>query len=218
MYSTALLAPCGSSAMPGSRDDPSHGEAGASQRSIDTLPARPIQERGRPGRRACFCLIAKATNSSSRGSGSSHAPTSCLCSGCSGSGTVALPWVIAASTSPTSLGTPTFVRRQARSAVSGSACGTVCGLRIVMVSAQRAAVLGGFAALRMMRRFEDAIRDGDPVIVRLHNTPPLGDVGNALVDARLLKLMLAADGRLGRMLRAHGVDEATVDAAPRPPA
>jgi ATP-dependent Clp protease ATP-binding subunit ClpA len=67
-------------------------------------------------------------------------------------------------------------------------------------------------------RFEDAIRDGHPVMVRLHNTPPLGDVGNALVDARLLKLMLAADGRLGRMLRAHGVDEATVDAALKPPA
>jgi hypothetical protein len=30
------------------------------------------------------------------------------------------PWVIAASPSPTSLGTPTFVRRQAWSAVSGS--------------------------------------------------------------------------------------------------
>jgi hypothetical protein len=67
-------------------------------------------------------------------------------------------------------------------------------------------------------RFEDAIRDGHPAMVRLHNTPPLGDVGNALVDARLLKLMLAADGRLGRMLRAHGVDEATVDAALKPPA
>jgi ATP-dependent Clp protease ATP-binding subunit ClpA len=67
-------------------------------------------------------------------------------------------------------------------------------------------------------RFEDAIRDGHPVMVRLHKTPPLGDVGNALVDARLLKLMLAADGRLGRMLRAHGVDEATVDAALKPPA
>ena len=31
-----------------------------------------------------FCLIANATGSSSRGSGSSHAPTSCLCSGRSG--------------------------------------------------------------------------------------------------------------------------------------
>src|SRR5829696_4173088 len=72
------------------------------------------------GTRCWYCLEAKATGSSSRGSGSSHAPTSCLCRG---SGTVALPWVIAASTSPTSLETPTFVRRQARSAVSGSACG-----------------------------------------------------------------------------------------------
>src|SRR3954447_11028856 len=54
------------------------------------------------------------------GSEGSHAPTSCLCSGCSGSGTVALPWVTAARASPTSLGTQTFVRRQRRSAVSGS--------------------------------------------------------------------------------------------------
>jgi hypothetical protein len=43
-----------------------------------------------------------------------------------------------------------------------------------------------------------------PVMVRLHDAPPLGDVGNARVDARLLNVMLAADGRMARMLRAHG--------------
>jgi hypothetical protein len=66
-------------------------------------------------------------------------------------------------------------------------------------------------------RFEDAIRDGRPVMVRLHNAPPLGDIGHPLVDARLLRVMLAADGRVARMLRAHGVDEAALDAALEPP-
>ncbi len=66
-------------------------------------------------------------------------------------------------------------------------------------------------------RFDDAIREGHPVVVRLHSAPPLGDIGNALVDARLLKLMLAADGRVARMLRAHGVDESAVDAVFEPP-
>lgn len=67
-------------------------------------------------------------------------------------------------------------------------------------------------------RFEDALRDGHPVMVRLHSAPPLGDIGNALVDARLLKLILAADGRIASMLRAHGVGESAVDAALKPPA
>jgi hypothetical protein len=66
-------------------------------------------------------------------------------------------------------------------------------------------------------RFEDAIREGHPVLVRLHSAPPLGDIGNALVDARLLKLMLAADGRVARMLRGHGVDEFAVEAVFEPP-
>lgn len=42
---------------------------------------------------------------------------------------------------------------------------------------------------------EHAIRDGHPVMVRLHNGPPLGDVGHPLVDARQSKVMLTADGR-----------------------
>ena len=84
------------------------------RRAGPNLTASPTHSPAPAGLSRQPSLDAKATGSSSRGSGSSHAPTSCLCSGCSGSGTVALPWVIEASTSPTSLGTPTFVRRQAR--------------------------------------------------------------------------------------------------------
>ncbi len=36
-------------------------------------------------------------------------------------------------------------------------------------------------------------------------------------DARLLRLMLAGDSPAGRLLRAHGIDEAAVDAALGPP-
>src|SRR4051794_28128132 len=80
-----------------------------------------------------------------------------------------------------------------------------------------AATVGGSVAALEEGRFEDALRDGHPVPVRLHNAPPLGDLGHPRVDARLLKLVLAADGRLGRVLRDHGVDERAVDAALDPP-
>lgn len=67
------------------------------------------------------------------------------------------------------------------------------------------------------RRFEDAVRDGHPVMVRLHDAPPLGDIGAPDVDARLLRVILAAGGRLARMLHEHGVDEAAIDAALKRP-
>ena len=62
-------------------------------------------------------------------------------------------------------------------------------------------------------RFEDAVREGHPVMVRLHDAPPLGDIGSPQVDARLLRIIIAADGRLARLLHAHGITEAAIDAA-----
>jgi hypothetical protein len=52
-----------------------------------------------------------------------------------------------------------------------------------------------------------------PVTVSLGHAGLTGDVGHARVDAGLLTLMLIADGRSARLLRAHGVDEAPIRAA-----
>jgi ATP-dependent Clp protease ATP-binding subunit ClpA len=63
---------------------------------------------------------------------------------------------------------------------------------------------------RSSRAPEDALqalREGFPVIVRLGEGLPLGDLGNPRVDARLLRAMLVADGRAAALLREHGVDE-----------
>jgi hypothetical protein len=46
------------------------------------------------GRRACICLIATATAPELPPIGSSHAPTSCLCTGCNGPDQVALLLVV----------------------------------------------------------------------------------------------------------------------------
>lgn len=58
---------------------------------------------------------------------------------------------------------------------------------------------------------EQRLRDGDAVSVTLGADPlPIGDLGHPGVDARLLSLMLVGDTRAGRLLRAHGIDDAAV--------
>ena len=47
----------------------------------------------------------------------------------------------------------------------------------------------------------------------LGSDAPMGDLGNPLVDGRLLLLILASDSYVGRLLRDHGLDEAAVRAA-----
>jgi ATP-dependent Clp protease ATP-binding subunit ClpA len=64
------------------------------------------------------------------------------------------------------------------------------------------------------------LRDGHPVTVTLgEDAFPLGDLGNANVDARLLDLLLVNDTAAARLLRAHGIDEARLRDAlgPQPP-
>lgn len=63
-----------------SRERPSPvAKAEASARLERAIACSPEEPSARVARGCCSCLIAKATGSSSRGSGSSHAPTSCLC-------------------------------------------------------------------------------------------------------------------------------------------
>ncbi len=58
------------------------------------------------------------------------------------------------------------------------------------------------------------LRDGAPVGVTLgQDAFPLGDIGHPHVDARLLGLMLVGDTRAAHLLRAHGIDEAAIEAA-----
>jgi hypothetical protein len=60
----------------------------------------------------------------------------------------------------------------------------------------------------------EELRDGHPVTVRLgQHALPIGDLGHPRVDARLLGLMLVGDTPVARLLRAHGIDEAAIDAA-----
>jgi len=59
----------------------------------------------------------------------------------------------------------------------------------------------------------EALREGHPVPVTLGSDAPMGDLGNPLVDGRLLLLILASDSYVGRLLRDHGLDEAAVRAA-----
>jgi ATP-dependent Clp protease ATP-binding subunit ClpC len=64
---------------------------------------------------------------------------------------------------------------------------------------------------------EQDMRDGHAVTVTLgQDAFPLGDLGHPHVDARLLGLMLARDTAGGRLLLAHGIDAAAIDAALRP--
>jgi ATP-dependent Clp protease ATP-binding subunit ClpC len=60
---------------------------------------------------------------------------------------------------------------------------------------------------------ERALAEGDAVMVTLNRDLPLGDIGNFRVDARLLLLMLAADGPAARLLRAHGIHGSVIQAA-----
>ena len=52
-----------------------------------------------------------------------------------------------------------------------------------------------------------ALREGHPVTVTLGGGLPLGDLGNARTDSRVLLAMLVAGGRAARLLRDHGIDE-----------
>lgn len=53
---------------------------------------------------------------------------------------------------------------------------------------------------------------GPPIMVRLDDAL-LGDLGNARVDARLLRAMLLRDGRVAEWLRGLGVDADAVESA-----
>ena len=59
-----------------------------------------------------------------------------------------------------------------------------------------------------------ALREGHALPVRIGtDAHPLGDLGHPHVDGALLELMLAADTRTARLLRAHGIDEQRVRAS-----
>lgn len=62
-------------------------------------------------------------------------------------------------------------------------------------------------------RARRAFEAGDPVMLTLDRGLPLGDVGNPRVDAQMLLIMLAADGKVAAFLREHGLDEAAIRAA-----
>lgn len=53
---------------------------------------------------------------------------------------------------------------------------------------------------------------GPPIVVMLDDLG-LGDLGNAVVDARLLQAILLRDGTVARWLRSVGVDLGSVEAA-----
>jgi ATP-dependent Clp protease ATP-binding subunit ClpC len=77
----------------------------------------------------------------------------------------------------------------------------------------------GLAAPAADADHAEDLRDGHPISVTLgQDTFPIGDLGSARTDARLLALLLAGDTPAARLLRAHGIDEAAVDAALRPDA
>ena len=61
-------------------------------------------------------------------------------------------------------------------------------------------------------RGPDPADPGPPVEVRLDKLL-LGDLGNARVDARLLRAIIARDGKVATWLRTRGVDAGAVDAA-----
>ena len=63
---------------------------------------------------------------------------------------------------------------------------------------------------------ESALRAGHPVPVILGDGLPIGDVGTTRTDARVVLAVLAANGRVGRLLREHGIGEAAVGALIEP--
>jgi hypothetical protein len=61
-------------------------------------------------------------------------------------------------------------------------------------------------------RGPDPADPGPPIAVLLDDLL-LGDLGNARVDARLLRAVLLRDGRVAEWLRSRGIDDAAVDEA-----
>jgi hypothetical protein len=61
-------------------------------------------------------------------------------------------------------------------------------------------------------RSPDPADPGPPITVRLDDLL-LGDLGNARVDARLLRAILLRDGRVGEWLRSRGIDADAVESA-----
>jgi ATP-dependent Clp protease ATP-binding subunit ClpA len=72
---------------------------------------------------------------------------------------------------------------------------------------QRAAAACQRPSSRGPTDVHQALREGYPVAVTLGDGLPVGDLGSARTDARILFAMLVADGRAAAMLRDHGVDE-----------
>lgn len=68
----------------------------------------------------------------------------------------------------------------------------------------------GRSPTRAPQDVHQAPRQGYPVTVSLGDGLPVGDLGHPRTDARILRAMLAADGKAAKLLRKHGVDEATV--------
>ena len=58
-----------------------------------------------------------------------------------------------------------------------------------------------------------AIREGDAVPVRLGQGLPIGDLGNARADARLLQAILLRDGPVARWLTRRGLNADTIEEA-----
>jgi ATP-dependent Clp protease ATP-binding subunit ClpA len=75
---------------------------------------------------------------------------------------------------------------------------------------RRAAAACERASSREPTDIHQALREGYPVAVTLGEGLPVGDLGNARADARVLLAMLVADGQVASMLRDHGVDEDAV--------
>lgn len=61
-------------------------------------------------------------------------------------------------------------------------------------------------------RGPDPADPGPPITVRLDDLL-LGDLGNARVDARLLRAVLLRDGPMAEWLRSRGIDDAVVEEA-----
>lgn len=72
---------------------------------------------------------------------------------------------------------------------------------------QRAAAACQLPSSRGPTDVHRALGEGYPVAATLGDGLPVGELGNARTDARILLAMLVADGRAAAMLRDHGVDE-----------
>ena len=70
---------------------------------------------------------------------------------------------------------------------------------------------------RSPREVHQALREGRPVAVALGDGVEVGDLGNPQTDARILRAMLACNGRAAELLRDHGVNEDAIRGLRRNP-